>query len=627
MLIVACLIYGWTNKVEKPPCCRQKPLFSTNRGEIKIIFLFLHPVKQLLRCVKTVLAPACLLVLALLVLCGRASAADISKYDSLIEKCRSWASDRIIAAGDGYKRQGDDEKALVMYMMVCERVKPRMSDADVEACALAHLKTGDIYYEGGNYSRALLFYVDGLKVSERGSGRPYSAVFYKNMGNVYCSFEDYEFGMSLYKKGVECGKEVGDNETVYKIYHNLAAANIYTGDIKSARRYYSELRNTPHTSTAVSRFMDGYTHGFVLKGEGKSAEAVSIFKRLAARAVADGLGPRYECSAYKEVYDAYGKMGNGDSMFVYLNLCNQLAEKSGLQHMFVDDFKSLADFYERKGDRRKALAMRLKYYAVKDSVLDLRELDMVRNQHFLYETEKAQHEISALQRAEEQRTQVIKHQRAIIACVTVGIVLVLLLLLYVYRQKCRLDENYRSLFSLNRQLSAGHKLSGDRNKAGTPQAQPVPPESPATATDGKNDDTKYRGSSLNDGLRDRLASAIADAMDNGTEFCRPDFSLEALARLVGSNSSYVSQTINAVYGKNFSNFVNEYRVRLACRKLADIERYGNITIRGVGESVGYSSYGTFIKVFKNITGMPPSLYQKMVFEEAEKVSRGDIADD
>lgn len=116
-------------------------------------------------------------------------------------------------------------------------------------------------------------------------------------------------------------------------------------------------------------------------------------------------------------------------------------------------------------------------------------------------------------------------------------------------------------------------------------------------------------------------------MDNGTEFCRPDFSLEALARLVGSNSSYVSQTINAVYGKNFSNFVNEYRVRLACRKLADIERYGNITIRGVGESVGYSSYGTFIKVFKNITGMPPSLYQKMVFEEAEKVSRGDIADD
>lgn len=221
----------------------------------------------------------------------------------------------------------------------------------------------------------------------------------------------------------------------------------------------------------------------------------------------------------------------------------------------------------------------------------------------------------------------IKHQRAIIACVTVGIVLVLLLLLYVYRQKCRLDENYRSLFSLNRQLAAGHKLSGDRNKAGTPQAQPVPPESPATATDGKNDDTKYRGSSLNDGLRDRLASAIADAMDNGTEFCRPDFSLEALARLVGSNSSYVSQTINAVYGKNFSNFVNEYRVRLACRKLADIERYGNITIRGVGESVGYSSYGTFIKVFKNITGMPPSLYQKMVFEEAEKVSRGDIADD
>lgn len=216
--------------------------------------------------------------------------------------------------------------------------------------------------------------------------------------------------------------------------------------------------------------------------------------------------------------------------------------------------------------------------------------------------------------------QVISHQRVIIACVTVGIVLVSLLLLYVYRQKCRLDENYRSLFNLNRQISAGNTVEGERKKAVVQAEQPAPSEPQEVFADDERDDAKYKGSSLNDEQRDKLAAAIASEMDNGTEFCNPDFSLDTLARIVGSNSTYVSQTINAVYGKNFSNFVNEYRVRLACRRLADVEHYGNITIRGVGESVGYSAYGTFIKVFKNITGMPPSLYRKIALEEAESFS-------
>lgn len=117
----------------------------------------MQQVIQLLRHIKTARALACVLALVSLALCFRASAAAVNKYDSLIAKCRDWTSDRIIAAGDRYKQQGNDEKALVMYMMVCNRVEPDMSDADARTCALAHLKTGDIYYDGGNFSNALLF--------------------------------------------------------------------------------------------------------------------------------------------------------------------------------------------------------------------------------------------------------------------------------------------------------------------------------------------------------------------------------------------------------------------------------------------------------------------------------------
>ena len=86
-------------------------------------------------------------------------------------------------------------------------------------------------------------------------------------------------------------------------------------------------------------------------------------------------------------------------------------------------------------------------------------------------------------------------------------------------------------------------------------------------------------------------------MDETLEYADADFSLERLAELVGSNSKYVSQAVNEHYGKNFSSFVTDYRIRLACRRLADDEAYGAYTIEGVGRSVGYRSKTTFTAAF------------------------------
>ena len=94
-----------------------------------------------------------------------------------------------------------------------------------------------------------------------------------------------------------------------------------------------------------------------------------------------------------------------------------------------------------------------------------------------------------------------------------------------------------------------------------------------------------------------------------------DFSLDKLSNLVNSNSKYVSQVINETYHKNFNSFVNEYRIREARRRLTDIEQYGNYTIQTISESVGYKSSTTFINVFRKITGITPSMYQRMVREQ------------
>lgn len=42
-----------------------------------------------------------------------------------------------------------------------------------------------------------------------------------------------------------------------------------------------------------------------------------------------------------------------------------------------------------------------------------------------------------------------------------------------------------------------------------------------------------------------------------------------------------------------------------------MDHYGNLTIKGIAESVGFKSPTTFINVFKKMVGLSPSVYQNM----------------
>jgi AraC-like DNA-binding protein len=89
--------------------------------------------------------------------------------------------------------------------------------------------------------------------------------------------------------------------------------------------------------------------------------------------------------------------------------------------------------------------------------------------------------------------------------------------------------------------------------------------------------------------------------------------------MVNSNTKYVSQIINETYDKNFRTYINEYRVKEARKRLME-EKYGNYTIQGIAESVGYKSSTNFILAFKKTTGITPSLYQKLVKTDKSRSS-------
>ena len=71
-----------------------------------------------------------------------------------------------------------------------------------------------------------------------------------------------------------------------------------------------------------------------------------------------------------------------------------------------------------------------------------------------------------------------------------------------------------------------------------------------------------------------------------------------------------------IQNRDFSTALQTFRIREACRRLSPrSEGFSNYTIEAVAESVGFRSRSNFHSIFKKITGLTPSQYQKLARKE------------
>lgn len=87
----------------------------------------------------------------------------------------------------------------------------------------------------------------------------------------------------------------------------------------------------------------------------------------------------------------------------------------------------------------------------------------------------------------------------------------------------------------------------------------------------------------------------------------PNLKIHDVAREIHVSGHQLSQILNNNLEKNFTLFVNEYRIREACRILSERTR---VTLDAVSDEVGFNAKSTFFSAFKKITGQTPGAYQQ-----------------
>ncbi|MES1219331.1 MAG: ABC transporter permease, partial [Bacteroidota bacterium] len=116
-------------------------------------------------------------------------------------------------------------------------------------------------------------------------------------------------------------------------------------------------------------------------------------------------------------------------------------------------------------------------------------------------------------------------------------------------------------------------------------------------------------------------SWLKRAMEANPYYQDPDLSLSSLAEKLSLSPHELSRVINTAFKKSFSDFINEYRVRDAARKMQD-PAYDHITLLGIAFESGFNSKTTFNRIFKQMTGKSPTEYKNQVKNERPSYNLG-----
>ena len=92
-------------------------------------------------------------------------------------------------------------------------------------------------------------------------------------------------------------------------------------------------------------------------------------------------------------------------------------------------------------------------------------------------------------------------------------------------------------------------------------------------------------------------------------YLNADLNLPLLADQLAIPLHTLSKCINSQTGKNFSEYINSYRINQAVLLLSD-QKFDHFNIAGIAFECGFNSLSTFNTTFKRMKGVTPSVYRK-----------------
>ena len=553
------------------------------------------------------------IVCAIILMTGTAVHAPAQSWEH--SKWLDLPIDRLMEMADkDFADGGSKDTALMCYTIVANRYEQSMSLDHKRHCKDANMRLWSIYfYDFYDYPKCFDCLTRAQEIATDGGIE--DANIYLGFGCMYqtiseeCANKELAAkALDYYKQALSTGLKTSDDR-----YTDMACTDVLSmarvlGGLSQIQGIWQNYLRLPEDNETwiLRRYNKMLYQAFDNVEHGRLDSAIAVHDRQ-LQLIDTTQYSRLIYFTHVEKAKVHAMQGDYTRAIAALKQSEKIAVDLEMKDCKLEVYGLMSQYYQQMGDHNARERYYNRYTMLKDTLTNYQQLASVNEMEFRNELKDMEQEMAAVKQHRE--------VMSIVMLISLAFLLVLLVLLYlVYRKNGELSRSNELLYQKNVEMLRAEEEER-RMRRQLQDKEPHVEEDNRQGADAADEDTdaavKYKSSHLSDDDKRQLLARILEVMDNNDEIFSPDFSLERLAMLSSSKYKYVSQVINEHYQQNFNTFLNSYRIKEACKRMGDVEHYGNYTIEAISESVGFKSRSTFVSSFKRITGLTPSQYQRM----------------
>lgn len=451
------------------------------------------------------------------------------------------------------------------------------------------------YFRGHHYALALNAYTECLP--NIGQGEEYSRCLF-HIGTIYGIFKDYERSIYYFRLCMEHTLKLEDYTTHLLCVRNIIQNYCLLDDLDNAQRYYDVMIRIPNVPDSQRRYSALFSQAEILQSRGELQSAIYNYEQAREIALKSGMSPDYSAVTLANLSEIYNDLHQPEKAIDYAMKLDSVARRHDIAYMRAYAYEHIVLASQEMGDTLQASRYSLMLMQLNDSIFNRDQMSIPKNKLDEYERAVIEHEISGLNTRINYQTMLLLLAALLIA-VSVGFSLV------IYSKHRSLRRAQLILVNkTNADLQQATKMAPKTADATTAKRAEPTAEDPAAA------DKTVEAAEMDPETAAALRQQIEQIMENTETISNPDFALSHLAVEMGCNVNYASKAINTILGKGFKQLLAEYRIRQACRLLADADN-SKLTIQAIYEAVGYRAASSFISAFKKEMGMTPSVYLRL----------------
>jgi tetratricopeptide (TPR) repeat protein len=282
-----------------------------------------------------------------------------------------------------YRDQGDFEKARGFYT---ESLAWLEKTDNQRIRGSIYLSLGYISLQTGNYSEAMTAFQKALEVQEALGNKANQAKILDHIGTVYRRINNPGKAVEYFSKALDLREQVNDKTGISASLNNLAVIYVDGKQYEKALDYYFRaLKISRETGNKQWQGNQFHNIGVAYKNLQRYQEAHENFGKALDiyMEIRDRKG---EATVYQSLGDISWKQKKPARAIEYCNRSNAIAHEMGMNPVIAENERILASAYQEMGNYRSALDHYKIYTALKDSILNEKNLRNISEIQAKFET-------------------------------------------------------------------------------------------------------------------------------------------------------------------------------------------------------------------------------------------------